>query len=48
MTQPDFDATRYLQNAGRESPDCLLESIWHEHHVNRTLAVNEGRLLLFS
>ena len=28
MAQPELDATRYLQHAGRECPVCLLEGVW--------------------
>ena len=48
MTQPDFDATRYLRNAGRQCPFCLLDGVWHEHQSIRDLFVKDVRLLLVS
>ena len=46
MTPPDFNATRYLQNAGRQCPICLLDGVWHEHLTIRTHVVNDVRLIL--
>ena len=35
MTQPELDARRYLQNAGRRCPVCHLEVVWHEHNQDQ-------------
>ena len=45
MTQPDFDAARYVENAGRLCPDCTLDRIWREHRASRPYIVNNVRLV---
>ncbi len=46
MAQPELDATRYLQHAGRECPVCQLEGVWHEHNRIDTVVANNVRLLV--
>ena len=47
MTQPELDAARYLQNAGRKCPVCSLDAAaWHEHDAIRALVVHDVSLLL--
>ena len=48
MIQPEFDATRYIQHAGRECPVCHLEGVWHEVINSRANIVHDVRLLLLS
>jgi uncharacterized Zn finger protein len=48
MTQPELDATRYLQHAGRQCPVCHLEGVWHEVIDARGEIVHDVRLLLVS
>ena len=46
MTQPELDASRYLQNAGRQCPVCHLEVVWHERNRIDALVVSNVRLLV--
>jgi len=46
MAQPELDATRYLQHAGRECPVCHLEGVWHEQNWIDPLVVNNVRFLV--
>jgi hypothetical protein len=48
MAQPELDATRYLQHAGREWPVCHLEGVWYEVIDARGHIVHDVRLLLVS
>jgi len=46
MSEPELDAARYLRNAARQCPVCLLEGVWHEHNAIQTILVNDVRLVL--
>jgi len=48
VTQPELDATRYLQHAGRECPVCHLDGVWHEVINARAHIVHDVRLVLLS
>jgi len=48
MPQPELDAMRYLQHAGRECPVCHLEGVWHEVINARAEIVHGVRVLPIS